>query len=263
VLFEAASKLGGQVRLASEARVRKDIIGITDWLTGEVEALGVDIRYNTYAGEEEIAAENADVVIIATGGLPDVEHFPGGELCLSVWDVLGGQKVEGDVLVYDDNGQHQAPSLVHELAERGGAQVQFVTPDRNACVEMGASSYPMYLSRFHKAGVQVTPDHRIARVERDGNALKAVFANDYGGPEIERRADHIIIEHGTVPLDELYQALRAGAANQGITDIPALVAGEPQPVPEDGLALYRVGDAVASRNIHAAIYDARRLCLTL
>jgi len=26
------------------------------------------------------------------------------------------------------------------------------------------------------------------------------------------------------------------------------------------MALYRIGDAVAGRNIHAAIYDALRLC---
>jgi len=251
------------VRIAAQSRVRKDLIGITDWLASEVETLGVDLRFNIYAGEEEILAEEPDVVIIATGGLPDTEYFPGGDLCLSVWDVLGGQKVEGDVLIYDDNGQHQAPSLACELAERGGANIQFVTPDRNACVEMGASNFPMYLSKFHKGGVQVTPDYRIARVERDGNALKATFTSDYGGSEIERRADHIIVEHGTLPLDEVYAALRDAAGNQGVTDVNALIAGEPQPFTEGGYSLHRVGDAVASRNIHASIYDARRLCQTL
>lgn len=262
-LFEAASQLGGQVRIAAQARVRRDLIGITDWLAAEVERLGVDIRYNIYAGEEEIAAETPDVVIVATGGLPDVEHFPGGELCLSVWDVLGGQKVEGEVLVYDDHGQHQGASLVCELAERGGARVQFVTPDRGPAMEMGASNYPMYLSKFQKAGVAVTPDYRIARVERDGNALCAVFTSDYGGPEIAKRADHVIVEHGTVPLDEVYQAIRTASANDGVTDIAALIAGEAQPETGEGFQLHRIGDAVASRNIHAAIYDARRLCQTL
>ncbi len=263
VLFEAAPQLGGQVRIAAQARVRKDIIGISDWLESEVETLGVDIRFNTYAGEEEIMAEDPDVVIIATGGLPDVEHFPGGDLCCSVWDVLGGQKVEGDVLIYDDNGQHQAPSLACELAERGGSKIDFVTPDKSACFEMGASNYPMYLSKLHKGGVTVTPDYRIASVERDGNGLRAVFKNEYGGPEIERRADHIVIEHGTIPLDDVYQGMRAASANNGETDVPALLDGKAQPVEGEGFALYRVGDAVTSRNIHAAIYDARRLCQTL
>ncbi len=263
VLFEAASQLGGQVRIAAQARVRKDLIGITDWLAGEVEALGVDVRFNTYAGEDEISGENPDIVIVATGGLPDTDHFPGGALCLNAWDVLGGNKVEGDVLIYDDNGQHQGPSLACELIERGGSSIRYVTPDRSVAVEMGASNYPMYISKLHNGGVQVTPDYRITRVEQDGNALKAFFTNDYGGPALELRADHIIIEHGTVPLDEVYNAMRPASSNQGVTDVGALISGQAQPDTGEGFALYRVGDAVASRNIHAAIYDARRLCQTL
>ena len=263
VLFEAGARLGGQVRIAAQARVRRDIIGIADWLAGEVEALGVDIRLNTYAEAEDILAEAPDTVIIATGGLPDTGHVEGGELCLSVWDVLGGHPVEGDVLVYDDNGQHQAPSLVCDLAEREDVRVAFVTPDRAPCFEMGASNYPRYLEKFQRGGVRVTPDHRLARVTRDGNVLRAFFRSDYGGPDIEMRADHIVIEHGTVPLTETYDALVEGAGNDGVTDLAALVEGRPQPTPEDGFALHRIGDAIASRNIHAAIYDARRLALGL
>ena len=263
VLFEAGAKLGGQVRIAAQAGVRRDIIGIADWLAGEIEALEVDIRFDTYADADDILAEAPDAVIVATGGLPDVEHVAGGALCLSVWDVLGGAKVDGTVLVYDDNGQHQAPSLVCDLAEREDVTVAFVTPDRAACIEMGASNYPKYLERFHRGGVRVTPDHRLVRVERDGNALRALFRSDYGGPDMEIRADHVVIEHGTVPLTEAYDALVGRASNAGVTDMAALVAGRAQPMPEDGFALHRIGDAVASRNIHAAIYDARRLALGL
>jgi hypothetical protein len=46
-------------------------------------------------------------------------------------------------------------------------------------------------------------------------------------------------------------------------DYDALLAGEPQTIAANGegsFQLFRIGDAVASRNIHAAIYDALRLC---
>ena len=33
--------------------------------------------------------------------------------------------------------------------------------------------------------------------------------------------------------------------------------------PDGSYQLFRIGDAVAGRNIHAAIYDARSLCLEL
>ena len=51
--------------------------------------------------------------------------------------------------------------------------------------------------------------------------------------------------------------------NRGEIDYQALIAGRPQATrsnPKGKFQLYRIGDAVASRNIHAAIYDALRLC---
>ena len=73
-----------------------------------------------------------------------------------------------------------------------------------------------------------------------------------------------MIEHGTLPNDELYYEMVANAANNGVVDIPALIAGEAQPSMSNdgGHNLFRVGDAVASRNIHASILDSRRLCQT-
>jgi hypothetical protein len=49
-------------------------------------------------------------------------------------------------------------------------------------------------------------------------------------------------------------------------DYEALVAGRPQTVMRNGdgrFRLFRIGDAVSSRNIHAAIYDALRLAKDL
>jgi len=40
-------------------------------------------------------------------------------------------------------------------------------------------------------------------------------------------------------------------------------AKELQRNPEGRYLLYRVGDAVSSRNVHAAIYDSLRLCKSL
>ena len=82
----------------------------------------------------------------------------------------------------------------------------------------------------------------------------------------ELAADHIVVEHGTLPADELYHALKAGSRNHGEVDLDALREGRPQAIdanPAGRYQLFRVGDAVASRNIHAAIYDSLRLCKDL
>lgn len=265
-LFEATSKLGGQIQIAALAGWRKDMTGLVDWYAQQLEKLGVGIRWNTMAGPAEIAAEHPDVVIIATGGVPDTAVAPGAELALSVWDALTGAALAGDILVYDDNGQPSAPSCADHLAGKPGVKVAYVTPDRAAAMDMGTQNFAIFLEHFYRKGVSITPDSRLKSITRAGNKLKAVFANEYGGPDIERIADHVVIEHGTVPADEVFHQLRADSANDGVTDIEALLAGQPQALtlnPEGTYRVFRVGDAVTSRNIHAAIYDSLRLCKDL
>jgi len=78
--------------------------------------------------------------------------------------------------------------------------------------------------------------------------------------------DRVVIEHGTLPADELYFELKPQSSNLGEVDLDALIAGRPQNKvsnPDGRYELFRVGDAVASRNIHAAIYDSLRLCKDL
>ena len=265
-LYEASDELGGQIVLAAKASWRRDLIGIVDWYRNELERLGVEIRWNCYADEETVLAETPDIVIVATGGIPDTDLVPGGEHCISVWDALSGGDLTGSILIYDDNGQHQGPSCADHLSRREGVNLELVTPDRHAAAEMGGFNYPIYMQNLYRNGAKVTPDHRLKSVSRHGNQLKVLFGNEFGGPDIERTVDHVIVEHGTLPADQLYHTLRGGSRNNGVTDYHSIMAGCPQPGSEaqdEGYLLFRVGDAVASRNIHAAIYDSLRLCKDL
>jgi len=268
-LLEASSQLGGQVRLAAKSRLRKDLIGIVNWLEDEIKRLKVDIVWEHFADPGSITAFQPDIVIVATGGLPDHDYVNGGGLSCSTWDVLSGTALttpsgEETVLVYDDHGQHQAASTVVELCKRG-YKVKLVTPDRHAVHEMGSSNYPMYIKAFHDHQVAITPDLRLKSLVPDGNGITAEFSSDYGDHLYHIKADHVMIEHGTLPNDGLFHDLVTHSHNKGITDIAALIAGEEQNFSaqnEGGFSLFRVGDVVASRNIHAAILDARRLCQT-
>ena len=263
VVFEAAAQPGGQVVLAAKATWRKDLLDIVGWLAAEIEHLGVTVHLNRYAEAEDVLAERPDIVVVATGGVPNVEWVEGAEHVVSVWDVLGGQVEPGaEVLVFDDHGDHQAPSAAEFLAARGSA-VELVTPDRMSAHEIGATNFPAYLESFYSKGVRLTPDHRLRRVEREGNRLRAVIRNEYSDADVERHVDQVVVEHGTLPAAELFHALAPKARNEGELDIESLIAGRPQELAtnEDGeFMLFRVGDAVASRNIHAAIYDSLRLC---
>jgi 2,4-dienoyl-CoA reductase-like NADH-dependent reductase (Old Yellow Enzyme family) len=266
VLFEAAGRLGGQLLTAVRATWRKDLIAIVDWREAELARLGVDVRLNRYAEPEDVLDERPDAVVIATGGVPDTEWLDGAEHCASVWDVLTDRNLaKDDVIVYDGTGRHEAVSCALHLAEQG-SQVRFVTIDNLVALEMGYHERVIYRKRFALNGIEVTTDSQLVRVRRSGNRLTATFRHELTGRETEMTAAQVVFEHGTVPVDELYQTLRARSANNGVTDLEALLHARPQlgaPPPPGAFELHRIGDAVASRNVHAAIYDALRLCMAL
>jgi len=267
ILFEAGSEAGGQVRIAANVPRRRELLGIIDWRVAELERLSVDLRFNSYAEADAILAEGPDTVILATGGTPNTGFLEAGEdLVATSWDVLTGQvKPAGQVLLYDDNGQHPGVSCAEYLCA-AGVNLELVTPDRMVAQDIGGTNYPSYYRTFYRHGVRITRDHYLRSVHRSGNRLRAVLYNEYTHALDEREIDQVIVEHGTQPADGVYFDLKARSRNLGQLDIPAFIAGRPQtdvPNPDGDYLLFRIGDAVASRNIHGAIYDALRLCKDL
>ena len=264
VLFEAGDQPGGQISIAGRVERRREILGIVDWRYAQLQRLSVDMRFNTYAEAADIENEQPDVVIIATGGLPNVSFLrTGAEYATTTWDVLSGSaSIKSDVLVYDDNGQHQGISCAEFILHKGSS-VTVVTPDRSVAQEVGGTNYPVYLKLFYQHGVKMLPNRRLLGIERMNGMLGGLFFNEYDRSTTTIEASQIVVEHGTLPNDELYFELKDRSINHGTIDIESLVAEKPQtkaPNPDGSYQLFRVGDAVASRNIHAAIYDSLRLC---
>jgi 2,4-dienoyl-CoA reductase-like NADH-dependent reductase (Old Yellow Enzyme family) len=264
VLFEAQAEPGGQIRLAARLARRREIIGIVDWLAAEIARLRVETRFGALAESRHVLDEAPDVVVVATGGVPDVSYLEeGADLATTSWDVLSGQVPPAkNVLLFDDNGSHPGMSCAEFMA-RAGAKVELATPERTIAPDVGGTNYPAYLKAFREYGVAVTLNVRLRAVRRAGNGLAAVLGDDYAGAREERLVDQVVVEHGTLPADDLYFELKPLSSNLGEIDIEALVAGRPQALagnPGGRFRLFRVGDAVASRDIHAAIYDSLRLC---
>ena len=263
VLLEATEQAGGQIRLASRSPRRRELIGIVDWRVERLAEAGVELRFATWAEANDVLGLDPDVVFVATGGIPNTDILDAGEdLVVSTWDVLSGQvKPAERVLVFDDNAAHPALQAAELLAESSSA-VELVTPERFFAVEIGGLNHAAYARAFHRHGVRITINTRLKSVRRQGNALIATLGSDYGDGREERHVDQVVVEHGTLPMAELYEELKPHSLNLGEVDHRALLAGRPQEVVrnEDGrFRLFRVGDAVASRNIHAAIFDSLRL----
>ncbi|OWY06248.1 NADH:flavin oxidoreductase [Thioclava sp. IC9] len=267
IVHEAANDPGGQVRLTAQSKRRHEMIQLIQWRFAECARLGVSFRFNSYADADTIRAEQPDVVVIATGGLPHTEVLAAGDdLVLSSWDILSGDARPGsNVLIYDDAGDYAALQAAETLAA-SGAKVEVMTRDRNFSSEVMAMSLTPSLRELQARDVTFTVLWKLTGVAKAGNGLVATIGSDYGDFTRERHVDQVVVNHGTRPLDDIYFDLRDGSSNQGEVDYEALIAGEPQRVarnPDGTYQLFRIGDAVAARNTHAAIYDALRLVRTV
>ena len=124
-----------------------------------------------------------------------------------------------------------------------------------------------YVRALQNKGARITIATTLQSVRRDGNRLVATLGSPYEEDYSEERAvDQVVVEHATAPLDDLYKALKPLSRNLGAVDYRALVQGGacfPQKAPDAAFDLIRIGDAVASRNIHAAIYDGLRFTLRI
>ncbi|TNE39101.1 MAG: NADH:flavin oxidoreductase [Alphaproteobacteria bacterium] len=71
-LCEEASKVGGQILLAAQMPGRGELGDILPWYETQLAKYGVDVRLNTRADRNLIETLAPDVVIVATGSLPEV-----------------------------------------------------------------------------------------------------------------------------------------------------------------------------------------------
>jgi N-methyl-L-proline demethylase len=137
-----------------------------------------------------------------------------------------------------------------------------MTPDRSFAPEVMAMNLAPYMRSLQKLDVTFTVTFRLEAVQTEGNELLAIVGSDYGGVRKERRVDQVVVNHGTIPMDDLYFELKPLSRNLGAVDHDDLIAGRPQTGssnPDGRFQLFRIGDAVSARNTHAAIYDALRL----
>ncbi len=263
VVYEVADKAGGQIRLTAQSPRRKEMISIVDWRLAQCERLGVTFHYNVWADRQIILDQAPDVVIVATGGLPHIDVLEqGNELVVSSWDIIAGDVKPGrNVLVYDDAGDHAALQAAEFIAQ-SGARTEIMTPDRAFSPEvMGVNLVP-YMRALQQLDTTFTVTWRLKAVARTDGGLLATIGTDYSELRQTRLFDQVVVNHGTRPLDELYFQLVPLSSNEGAVQYLDLIAGRPQAVTrrdEGRFQLFRIGDAVASRNTHAAIYDALRL----
>ncbi|HIM89095.1 MAG TPA: N-methylproline demethylase, partial [Gammaproteobacteria bacterium] len=205
LLMEASRLHGGQVNLAARVDRRKEILGITDWLFDQCQRLKIETRFDCYADANMVNQASPDVVLIATGGVPSVGRFTEGEnLAVTSWDILSGSvPIEKNVLFYDDNGQHAGVSCAEFLAE-SGCDLEYLSPEMMIAPDIGGTNHPAYLRSLYGNEVTISLNQRLAGIAREDDGFTATLYSEYTQKKTHRRVDQVVVDHGTLPADDLY-----------------------------------------------------------
>jgi NADPH-dependent 2,4-dienoyl-CoA reductase/sulfur reductase-like enzyme len=244
-LVEAAPRLGGQFRLAGMQPRRGQILDLLDWYERQLAKLNVTVRLNTFLDEDEVAAHPADVVLLATGSLPDPDakqrwlpgekHLPGLEAG-GVWspeEVLRREARLGDaVVVYDEGGNWRGIGTAWALAEQG-KQVILVTPDPFVGKEIARTSADGPVrGRLARSGTRMLTEQVIVRWHGNGVTVRSM-------------------------LDGHEETIPASALIMATTNL----AFDPFPETFSSKTVHRIGDCAAPRQAPYAFHEGRKVAL--
>jgi 2,4-dienoyl-CoA reductase-like NADH-dependent reductase (Old Yellow Enzyme family)/thioredoxin reductase len=248
-LVEASDKLGGQFRLAGLQPRRAQILDLIAWYEGRLETLQVELRLNSPVDEDEIRGFGADKLVLATGSqparngyqraLPTVERLPGVEkpTVFAVEDVMGrAARLGSHVLLLDDSGNWRGAGTAWAMAEQGH-KVTLLTPDSMVGREIlrTGSEFPMR-KRLRGAGVEFLTDAAVAEWHGDGATVLDLLT---GGSK-RLAFDTLILATANVAENALARVLEGSSLDYHV-----------------------IGDALSPRHAAAAIYEGRKLGMTL
>ena len=246
-IAEATGEIGGQFRLAGLQPRRAQILDLMDWYERQFERLQVRLRRHAFMEVGDIRAAGADLVVLATGSLPDgrghqrwlpeADELP-GRAHGHVWspeEVLRREARIGEtVIVYDEGGNWRGCGTAWALAEQG-KRVTLVTPDPYVGREITRTSADLPLrQRLARAGVAMMTEQVIAEWEGGAARLRSFL----DGTETRIEASALVMATTNTAFDPL---------SAGLSD----------------LEVHMIGDCVAPRQAPYAFHEGRKLGLAL
>jgi 2,4-dienoyl-CoA reductase-like NADH-dependent reductase (Old Yellow Enzyme family)/thioredoxin reductase len=208
VLFEKEPFLGGQLVMAAKTINRAEMSKPIAYYQILFKKLGVAVKLGTLITRNMIEQEDADEVIVATGGLPKNLVIPGGAPSRVVQgrEVLMGRVETGNkVLVVAADAGMEGLSTAEFLADQG-KKVEVLIPQYKAGQEVeNITAYHLFY-RLNRKGVALNTRTRIESIQG-----RKVLASKGGTPYIVENVDTVILSLGSVSDDELLGQLRGSS----------------------------------------------------
>ncbi len=166
-LIEKSNQLGGQLIAASAAAYKKqEMQSLIEYYKLMLNKLGVRIKLNTKFGDELPGDQEADVVVLAVGAVPDRPSFGGGEHSISAVDVLAtqGRDVGQSVVVVGGSGVGIDVALF--LMEKEGRKVAVVEKEDEIGGDLNEFLKRHTLKMAEEKGVQFLTNYEVVNVEK-------------------------------------------------------------------------------------------------
>ncbi len=165
MVCESRGSIGGQVQLAARMPNREEIGDIIPWYQRQLNKLGVEIRLNTMVEDNLLEQFRPDVLVVATGSLPEVPlGFVEGLDCIEkIGLLMADSLIEGDGLTGDSvlivGGDQIGLQIADYLAEKDRAII-LVQNGTQWASKMSSNDRHYLIGRLIEKGVTM---HRNVR----------------------------------------------------------------------------------------------------
>ncbi|HSG79632.1 MAG TPA: FAD-dependent oxidoreductase, partial [Acidimicrobiia bacterium] len=235
-LWERDTELGGSFRRLGSMPLRRDALRLLDHQIAAAERHGVTIRTATEATVDTVRRWRPDAVVVATGATPRGVVLEDGTPTRTLEEALDEPWTLGDsVALVDLTGEWAAITVAEHLA-RSGRRVSVITPAGAVAWHVTAYSATALFDRLRALGVTLLPMRRPVGLQ-DGRLEVEDLAT---GARATVEADSVVGADYGDPLDHLTAGLRRA-----------------------GVAVHRVGDALAARTALEAVYEGHEAARAL
>jgi thioredoxin reductase len=230
-VFEKETQTGGRMRLGANPPQKAVYNEFLDYLERRAKTLGATFEMGKEFTEEMLDSQKPDVIIVATGALPELPDWKGVKEsnALSVDDVLSdGTEIGQKILVVGGGGS--GAEIADFLSDRG-KEVTLVEMLEIIAADLVTHMQHYLGQRLKEKGVTILTSTRVLELGR-GYAM----VEDASGVRRLNGFDTIVLALGSIPNDRIYRNLKEKVSE-----------------------LYLIGDAVEPREVVDAVFEAEEV----